>query len=106
MTRIAAILLSFFGPIVPGILLLLFLASFDNEPPTVVTVGAFVLAILAALGIRVHFAMWYARDKGRSSALGLLALFGLLGWLFLIVTEDRKGVASPRPDATAEAVVA
>lgn len=34
--------------------------------------------------------MWYARDKGRSSALSLLALLGLLVWLFLIVTEDRK----------------
>ena len=74
------------------ILLLLFFAALDNEPPTAVTVAAVAVFAIAALFIRVHFAMWYARDKGRSSALGLLALFGLLGWLLLIFTEDRKGL--------------
>lgn len=92
MTRIAAVLLSFFGPALPLILILLFFAALDGEPPRAVTATAVVIFVIAALFIRVYFAMWYARDKGRSSALGLLALFGLLGWLFLIVTEDRKGM--------------
>ena len=68
----------------------MFFAAFDNEPPTFVMVTSVVVVVLAAFFIRVYFAIWYARDKGRSSALGLLALFGLVGWLFLIVTEDRK----------------
>src|SRR5215212_86479 len=90
MTRTAAVLLSFFGPAFPLILLLLFFALFDNEPPAVVMMISMAVFVIAALFIRLYFAMWYARDKGRHSALGLLALFGLLGWLFLIMTEDRK----------------
>lgn len=90
MTRTVALFLSFFGPAFPGILLLLFFAAFDNEPPTAVVVASVAIFVIGALFMRVYFAMWYARDKGRSSALGLLALFGLLGWLVLIVTEDRK----------------
>lgn len=58
---------------------------------------AAVSSVIAALFIRVYFAMWYARNKGRSSALGLFALFGFLGWLFLIVTEDRSGVGQTEP---------
>lgn len=95
MTRTAAMLLSIFGPLFPAFLLVLVFAFFDNDPPAwaaVVSIGLFVIATLA---IRVYFAMWYARDKGRSSALGWMALFGLLGWLFLLVTEDRKRVAPP-----------
>ena len=90
MTRMTAALLSMFGPIVPGILFILFFAFFDDEPPTWLAVAGIILLVVTALTVRVYFAMWYARDKGRSSALGLLALFGLLGWLFLIVTEDRS----------------
>lgn len=101
MTRIAAVLLSYFGPVVPAVLLLLFFAAFDSEPPVVVIVASVVLVVAAALFIRLYFAMWYARAKGRSGALGLLALFGLFGWLFLIVTEDRSAVsqAGPSPQA-------
>lgn len=91
MTRTSAVLISFFGPIVPGMLLLLFFAALDREPPLAVTIAGVTVFVIAALFIRIYFAVWYARDKGRSGALGLLALFGLLGWLFLIVTEDRKG---------------
>ncbi|HEV7764632.1 MAG TPA: hypothetical protein VGQ76_06500 [Thermoanaerobaculia bacterium] len=90
MTRIGAVLLSYFGPVLPGVLLLLFFAAFDSEPPTIVMVAAAVLVVIAALFIRLYFAMWYVRDKGRNGALGFLALFGLLGWIFLIVTEDRS----------------
>src|SRR5215212_10039774 len=79
MTRTAAVLLSFFGPAFPLILLLLFFALFDNEPPAVVMVISMAIFVIAALFMRLYFAMWYARDKGRHSALGLLALFGLLG---------------------------
>ena|ERR1700741_4733566 len=90
MTRTGALFLSYFGPPVPGILILLFFSFFENEPPAAVLVTGFATLLIAALFIRVYFAVWYARDKERSGALGLLALFGWLGWLLLIVTEDRK----------------
>jgi hypothetical protein len=89
MTRVVAIFLSYFGPTVPGILIWLFFSLFENEPPIPVIATSAAAFVVAALFIRVYFAM-YARDKDRSGALGLLALFGWLGWLFLIVTEDRK----------------
>jgi len=95
MTRTAAALLSMFGPALPVVVLVFFFASFDNEPPVAVGVAGVVVMIAAALTMRVYFAVWYVRDKGRSPALGLLSLFGLLGWLFLIVTEDRKAVGMP-----------
>ena len=101
MTRMADLLISYFGPVVPGILLLLFFAAFDSEPPAVVMVAGAVIFVIAALVIRIYFATWYARDKGRSSALGLLALFGWLGWLFLIVTEDRSRPSQPDPSPQA-----
>lgn len=96
MTRMGAILISYFGPVVPAMLLLLVFSAFDSEPPGIVMVAAGALVVIAALFIRVYFAMWYAWDKGRSGALGFLALFGLLGWIFLIVTEDRR-VVNLRP---------
>lgn len=99
MTRMTAVLLSYFGPAVPGILLLLFFAAFDSEPPVALMLTALVLTLIAALYIRVYFAMWYARAKGRSSALGLLSLFGLLGWISLIVTEDRSTVIPVEPSS-------
>lgn len=70
MTRMAAVLLSFFGPVFPGILLLLFFSAFESEPPAAVMVTAAVIFVTIALFIRVYFAMWYARAKGRSSVLG------------------------------------
>jgi hypothetical protein len=90
MTRTIAALLSIFGPLVPAILLALVFAFFVNEPTDAFSAFAALLFVTAALTIRVYFAAWYARDKGRSGALGFFALFGLLGWLFLFVTEDRS----------------
>lgn len=83
-------LLSLSGTLLSVILLVLFFTVFGNDAPAAGSVAGGVLFIAAAFAIRVYFAMWYARDKGRSSALGFMALFGVLGWLFLIVTEDRK----------------
>jgi heme/copper-type cytochrome/quinol oxidase subunit 3 len=97
MTRIRALILSYYGPTLPAVFLLLLLAPLNSEPPTIVIVLAAALMATSAVFIRVYFAMWYARQKGRSSALGWLALFGFLGWLFLIVTEDRSGVDQPEP---------
>jgi hypothetical protein len=89
MTRTVAMLLSYFGSAIPLAIVLLFFAVFDNLP-TLIATSAAVAFVLAALFIRIYFAAWYARDKDRSGALGLLALFGWIGWLLLIVSEDRK----------------
>jgi len=96
MTRTYAALLFFFGPALALIPLLLFFASLDREPPTVVTASSIVVFLIAALSIRVYCGTWYARDKNRHPAWGLLALFGLLGWFFLILVEDHKLEASDR----------
>ena len=93
MTRAFAILLSYFGSALPLAVFLLFFAFFDNELPDAVGAIGMILFVIAALTIRVYFAAWYARDKGRSGALGLMSLFGLLGWLFLVLMEDRKSFA-------------
>ena len=95
MTRTAAALLSMFGPLFPAILIVLFFAFFDNKPPTWLGATGVVVMVIAALSMRIYFGVWYARDKGRSGALGLMALFGLLGWLFLILTEDHKPTSQP-----------
>jgi hypothetical protein len=90
MTRILAILLSYFGPTAVGILILLFFALLQRETTTAVGVTGLGVLLISAVFIRIYFAVWYARDKARSGALGLLALFGWLGWILLIVAEDRK----------------
>jgi uncharacterized membrane protein YhaH (DUF805 family) len=97
MTRTVAMLLSYFGSAVPLAIVLWFFAVFD-DPPSLIAMLAVVAFVLAALFIRIYFAVWYARDKDRSGALGLVALFGWLGWLLLILSEDRK-VKFPRPVA-------
>ncbi len=91
MTRIRAILLSHFGPLIPAFVILLFFAALDEPSNVLVGVGV-AIYVSAAVFLRIYFAVWYARDKGRSGALGLFALFGVLGWLFLIITDDRKRV--------------
>ncbi len=90
MTRVLAILLSYFGPTAAGILILLFFALLQGETTTAVGAASLGVLLISTVFIRVYFAVWYARDKARSGALGLLALFGWPGWLFLIVAEDRK----------------
>ncbi len=90
MTRVLAILLSYFGPTAAGILILLFFALLESKTKTAVGVASLSVLFISAVFIRIYFAVWYARDKARSGALGLLALFGWLGWILLIVAEDRK----------------
>jgi len=106
MTRIAAAVLSMFGPVLLSSLLVLFFVALDHKPPTVVGMIGVGLLVIGALTMRVYFAIWYVRDKGRSSALGLIALFGLLGWLFLFMTEDRKHVVPAEVPATDPSAVA
>ena len=79
MTRAAAALLSIFGSLFPAILLIIVSALYDNKLPNVVMVIAIALFVVVALTIRIYFTAWYARDKGRSGALGWLAIFGILG---------------------------
>jgi intracellular septation protein A len=100
MTRTAAICLSFLGPLVPMILIFLFFSTFDRVIPTGVDVAGAIILVASVVFIRIYFAAWYARDKGRSGALGLLSLFGLLGWLVLIFAQDRKRVATLASAAT------
>ncbi len=90
MTRVLAILLSYFGPTAAGILILLFFALLESKTTTAVGVASLSVLFIFAVFIRIYFAVWYARDKARSGALGLLAVFGWLGWILLIVAEDRK----------------
>lgn len=90
MTRVLAIVLSYFGTAIAAAPVLLFFAFFENGVPEAIGWVAVVAFVAMALFVRLYFAVWYARDKNRSGALGLLALLSWLGWLLLIMAEDRK----------------
>ena len=89
LTRVRACLLSLFMPVLVGIPAALVLPLLPNDlsPGTF----AFILIAVAAfiIAVRVHFASWYAGDKGRSESWGLLGALGILGWLVLWSLEDR-----------------
>ena len=88
MNRTIACMLSLFMPVIvvfPVVLLLV------NLPTLSKNASAFFLIAAAAgiIALRVHFASWYARDKGRSGAWGVLGVFGILGWCVLWMIDDR-----------------
>ena len=88
MTRTIACSLSLLMPFIvtfPAVLLMV------NLPRMPSTVSALVVIAMAAgiLVLRVHFASWYARDKGRSGGWGMLGVFGILGWCVLWLLDDR-----------------
>ncbi len=88
MTRTIAWLLSLFMPIIVVVPIVL---VFINLPRIPQSASAFVWIAAAAgiISLRIHFASWYARDKGRAGSWGLLGALGFLGWLVLWSIEDR-----------------
>ena len=81
-------MLSLFMPIIVVVPVVL---VFINLPRLPQTASAFVwiATIAGIISLRIHFASWYARDKGRAGGWGLLAALGLFGWLVLWSIEDR-----------------
>lgn len=88
MTRAWASVLSLFAPVIVGIPVLAIIIAVKMPPnwyAMIVLLGGSL-----AIAARIHFATWYANDKSRNGAWGLLGAFGLLGWLFLWSLEDQS----------------
>ena len=87
MTRVRASLLSLFSPLIV-IALVVAILSIPSLSERVITFVV-LAAIALALALRVSFAWWYVKDKGRDEAWGFAAVFGIWGWLVLWSLEDR-----------------
>jgi hypothetical protein len=88
MTRTIACLLSLFIPLIVVFPAVLVFVSLPRMPEWL---SAFLLIAVAAgiIALRVHFASWYARDKGRAAGWGMLGALGIVGWLFLWSLNDQ-----------------
>ncbi len=75
-------------PLVVAPVAVLLLVVLPQMPRNVLAFGVLAFAALI-IALRVHFASWYARDKGCDESWGLLGALGLVGWLFLWSLNDR-----------------
>lgn len=114
MTRTQAGLISFFGPIpilmVGGVLAAVLIeAARRGRPPeqanlfyaAAILVG--IVFLILGFSVRVRYAGWYVRDKGRLENWKWLSLLGVWGWVGLIVLQDRSpatGYVPPAPGMT------
>lgn len=87
MSRLKTSLISLFLPIPALLLIALLISVLPQLSGNVLAFGVLVLGA-GVIAMRVHFGSWYARDKGRSESWGLLAAFGIMGWLVLWSLRD------------------
>lgn len=87
-------MMSLFGPallIVPILLVVLSARAWTGRGANdVVGLIGMLLVVAVAATMRVYFAVWYVRDKGRNGAWGIAGGLGFLGWVLLWLLADRN----------------